>query len=105
MDIADELDNNGVSLDPSIYGQVRKASFKRVLDTKVYLFGSRVGKNYISSGEIVKELSTDEIYDIKPELIHFLVEHQTNRNLLNISKQLREEECLPLKIYAHFKEQ
>jgi len=43
------------------------------------------------AGQIIMELSTDDIYDIKPELIQFLVEHQTNRNLLNIRKQLRDE--------------
>jgi|JI10StandDraft_1071094.scaffolds.fasta_scaffold1191949_1 hypothetical protein len=44
MDMVDEVENNGVRLDPSVYLQVKKASFKRALDSKVYLLSSRVGK-------------------------------------------------------------
>jgi hypothetical protein len=44
--MADELENNGVSIDPSIYAQVRQASFRRVLDSKVYVLSNRVGTSF-----------------------------------------------------------
>lgn len=50
------------------------------------------------------DLSTDEIYEIKPQLIPFLVLNQTNKRLLGLAgpegKQLR-----PLNIFAHFCDQ
>lgn len=42
VDMADEIDNNGVALEPSVYSQAKSASFKRALDSKVYVMSNRV---------------------------------------------------------------
>lgn len=47
MDMADEIDNSGVNIDPTIFRQVRKAAFKRVVDSKTYIFDEKVGKYFI----------------------------------------------------------
>lgn len=41
--MVDELENNGVVVDPSVYARVKKAVFRRALDSKVYLMSSRLG--------------------------------------------------------------
>lgn len=55
MDMLDEFENNGVKIDPSVYGQARKAAFKRVLDSKVYVMSQRVGR-------MIVDLESEEIY-------------------------------------------
>lgn len=42
LDMMDELDNEGVKVDPSIFKQVRRASFRRIVDSRTYIFGPRV---------------------------------------------------------------
>jgi NDP-sugar pyrophosphorylase family protein len=42
LDMMDELDNEGVKIDPSIFKQVGRASFRRIVDSRTYVFGPRV---------------------------------------------------------------
>ena len=44
MDMADEFENNGVKLDPSVYIRAKNAKFRRILDSKVYIMSSKVCK-------------------------------------------------------------
>lgn len=44
MDMMDELENEGVVIDPSIFKQVRKANFRRIVDSRTYVFNNRVCK-------------------------------------------------------------
>lgn len=48
MDMVDEVDNNGIQIDPSVYLQVSKATFKRALDSKIYIFSARVGTSCLT---------------------------------------------------------
>jgi len=41
--MAEEIDNSGVKIDPSIFKQVRKATFKRFVDSKIYFITETVG--------------------------------------------------------------
>jgi len=43
IDMAEEIDNSGVKIDPSIFKQVRKATFKRFVDSKIYFITETVG--------------------------------------------------------------
>jgi hypothetical protein len=46
IDMLEEYQNNGVSIPPSLYKRVKKGSFKKVVDSKVYVFGSNASKIY-----------------------------------------------------------
>ncbi len=41
----EEYQNNGVNVPPSLYKRVKKGSFKKVIDSKVYVFGANTSKN------------------------------------------------------------
>lgn len=49
--MVEEIDNNGVKLNPSIYHLVKKAHFKRVVDSKAYFISNRLG-TYLQTKEI-----------------------------------------------------
>lgn len=42
MDMMEELDNEGVKIDPSIFKIVRKGSFRKIVDSRTYIFSNRV---------------------------------------------------------------
>lgn len=42
LDMAEELENEGVKIEPSIFKQVRRGSFRRMVDSRTYIFGPRV---------------------------------------------------------------
>ena len=45
LDMMEELENEGVKIDPSIFKQARRASFRRIVDSRTYIFGPRVSKS------------------------------------------------------------
>jgi hypothetical protein len=51
------MDMNGVILPPSIYKRVKKSSFKKVVDSKLYIFNLNTGKFIIIIVKIIKNLS------------------------------------------------
>jgi NDP-sugar pyrophosphorylase family protein len=42
LDMAEEVENEGVRIEPSIFKQVRRGSFRRMVDSRTYIFGPRV---------------------------------------------------------------
>lgn len=42
LDMMEELDNEGVKIDPSIFKIVRKGSFRKIVDSRTYIFSNRV---------------------------------------------------------------
>jgi len=45
-------------LPASVYQRVSKATFQKVIDTKIYIFSQRVGKYIINVVKIIKNLIT-----------------------------------------------
>jgi NDP-sugar pyrophosphorylase family protein len=41
LDMMEELDNEGVRIDPSIFKQLRRGSFRRIVDSRTYIFAPR----------------------------------------------------------------
>lgn len=83
--MADEVDNSGVIIDPTIFKQARKAAFRRMVDSKTYIFNDKISKFITMLASILLGISSEDIYEIKPELIHFLVQNQTNQRLLQLA--------------------
>lgn len=42
LDMSEEVENEGVRIEPSIFKQVRRGSFRRMVDSRTYIFGPRV---------------------------------------------------------------
>jgi hypothetical protein len=40
--MADEVDNNGVKINPSIFKRVKRAVFRKIVDSKIYLFNDHM---------------------------------------------------------------
>lgn len=45
MDMMEELDNEGVKIDPSIFKIVRRGSFRKIVDSRTYIFSNRVSNS------------------------------------------------------------
>lgn len=45
LDMMEELENEGVRLDPSIFKQIRRGSFRRIVDSRTYIFGPRTSNS------------------------------------------------------------
>ncbi len=78
MDMMEEIDNEGVKIDPSIFKQVRRANFRKIVDSRTYVFSHRIAS-------ILLGLNHEEIYEIKPYFIQLLVKNQTNSRLLSLA--------------------
>jgi hypothetical protein len=48
MDMMEELENEGVKIDPSVFKQVRRGSFRRIVDSRTYIFSHRISNSYLN---------------------------------------------------------
>ena len=79
----------------SIYRRASRATFQKLIDSQIYVFGPSTRTSCLNSVEIVRNLISEDIYRIKPDFIHCLVRNQTNTTLL---REVHENYSSPLKI-------
>ena len=48
MDLAEEIENSPVRIDPTLFKLTPRAQFHKVVDSKAYLFSPRTGKFYLT---------------------------------------------------------
>lgn len=80
-----------------MYHRVKRATFQKVFDSTIYIFGPRISNLSIILVKIVKNLVNESIYRIKNEFVDLVIRNQSNSNLLDY---IHEKNTKPLKIFA-----